>query len=86
MIIIVASLWVMHQLGVETLLGNEVDDDGVIIPLMVYSLTIALCMFLLTRMNLVLAEREQLKELAYKDALTGLLNKNGMDHFGIDAK
>lgn len=80
-IIIVASLWGMHQLGVKTLLGNEVDDGGIVVPLVVYGLMIALIMFLLSRMNLVLAEREQLKELAYKDALTGLLNKNGMDHF-----
>jgi diguanylate cyclase (GGDEF)-like protein len=80
-IIIIVGLWSMHQLGVKTFLGNEVADDGIIIPLVVYSLTIALFMFLITRMNLVWAEREQLKELAYKDALTGLLNKNGMDHF-----
>jgi diguanylate cyclase (GGDEF)-like protein len=80
-ITIVVGIWAMHQLGRKSLQGYQEVNGGVILPLVIYALTIAIVMFLLTRLKLVLAEREQLKELAYKDALTGLLNKNGMDHF-----
>ncbi|WP_081390463.1 GGDEF domain-containing protein [Paenibacillus odorifer] len=80
-ITIVVGLWAMHQLGKKSLEETVEVNGGIFTPLLIYALTIAVLMFLLTRLNLVLAEREQLKELAYKDGLTGLLNKNGMDHF-----
>lgn len=79
--IIVVGLWGMHRLGRKTLEGHLMASGGVFLPVVIYSLTIAILMFLLTRLDLVLEERDQLKELAYKDALTGLLNKNGMNHF-----
>lgn len=80
-IIIIVGLWSMHQLGKKSLEGYLEVSGGVFLPVLIYALMIAILMFLLTRLDLVLVEREQLKELAYKDALTGLLNKNGMDHF-----
>ncbi|MFC3748957.1 diguanylate cyclase domain-containing protein [Paenibacillus sp. GCM10012306] len=75
------GIWGMHILGrVRNPNINETGQD-LIISLAVYVLTIAFLMFLGSRIMLVMVERDQLKELAYKDALTGLLNKNGMDHF-----
>jgi diguanylate cyclase (GGDEF)-like protein len=75
------GIWGMHVLSGRL---NPSESKGVtdlLIPLAGYALTVAVLMFLFSRLLLVLAERDQLKELAYKDALTGLLNKNGMDHF-----
>lgn len=75
------GIWTMHLLGRQSIQGDQVVKGEVFIPLVVYGLTIAVLLYSFSRLKLVWSEREQLKELAYKDALTGLLNKNGMDHF-----
>ena len=80
-IFIVVGIMAMHLLGRKSLQGYEEVKGGITFPLLVYGLTIAIFMFLFARLKLILAEVKHLKELAYKDALTGLLNKNGMDHF-----
>ncbi|MBT2291003.1 GGDEF domain-containing protein [Paenibacillus albidus] len=80
-IIIGVGLWAMHALGSLSLQGKPDFQEGVLFPYAVYGITIAVLLFLFSRLRLLLGERDQLKELAYKDALTGLLNKNGMDHF-----
>lgn len=80
-IVIVFGLYAMYYLGQHSIGESQELLENVFFPLFIYALTIAVIMFLLSRLNLVLSERDQLKELAYKDALTGLLNKNGMDHF-----
>ncbi|WP_019913105.1 GGDEF domain-containing protein [Paenibacillus sp. HW567] len=76
-----AGLYVMHFLGLQSLPELESDEGSAPLALVIYTLTLAGMMYLIFRLRQLLAEREQLKELAYRDTLTGLLNKNGMDHF-----
>ncbi|SDN01485.1 GGDEF domain-containing protein [Paenibacillus jilunlii] len=76
-----AGLSVMHLLGMQTLSKYAPDSESLFLPLTLYVLTLAGMLFLFSRLRQLLAEREQLKELAYRDSLIGLLNKNGMDHF-----
>lgn len=71
----------MHLLGMLSLQGYGQAEGNPLFPLLVYGLTLVIVLFLFYRLRILQAERDQLKELAYKDALTGLLNKNGMDHF-----
>ncbi|ASA19415.1 GGDEF domain-containing protein [Paenibacillus donghaensis] len=82
-LLIGGSLWSMHWIGGLSLRSNTgtAGGGGLYIPLAAYGLTLALLLFLFSRVRLLLAERDQLKELAYKDTLTGLLNNNGMNHF-----
>ncbi|MNO16774.1 Cyclic di-GMP phosphodiesterase Gmr [compost metagenome] len=75
------GLSVMHLLGLQTLTGPALANDSLLLPLILYVLTLGGMVYLFSRLRQLLAEREQLKELAYRDSLTGLLNKNGMDHF-----
>lgn len=76
-----AGLGSMHLLGKNTLSGLDPEGGNPLISLVPYALTLAGILYLFLRLRLLLGEREQLKELAYRDTLTGLLNKNGMDHF-----
>ncbi|KAI7261296.1 hypothetical protein KC345_g9790, partial [Hortaea werneckii] len=76
-----AGLGSMHLLGKNTLSGFDPEGGNPLISLVLYVLTLAGILYLFLRLRLLLGEREQLKELAYRDTLTGLLNKNGMDHF-----
>ncbi|WP_379154784.1 diguanylate cyclase domain-containing protein [Paenibacillus sp. sgz5001063] len=80
-----AGLGVMHLLGSQSLqdagFAPGSGNGGYILPITLYVLTLAGMFYLFYRLRMLLAEREQLKELAYRDSLTGLLNKNGMDHF-----
>ncbi|WP_025704082.1 GGDEF domain-containing protein [Paenibacillus graminis] len=76
-----AGMGVMHLLGMQTLSEYAPDNESLFLPLTLYILTLAGMLYLFSRLHQFLAEREQLKELAYRDSLTGLLNKNGMDHF-----
>ncbi|MFD2875499.1 GGDEF domain-containing protein [Paenibacillus rhizoplanae] len=71
----------MHLLGRRGLTGFTTEGRSLLISLFLYMLTLAGILYLFLRMRMILGEREQLKELAYRDTLTGLLNKNGMDHF-----
>ena len=80
-LIISAGLGGMHLLGRESLSGLTPAGSHLFITLGLYALTLTGILYLFLRLRLLLGEREQLKELAYRDALTGLLNKNGMDHF-----
>ncbi|MBW4081488.1 GGDEF domain-containing protein [Paenibacillus sp. S150] len=75
------GLCVMHLLGLQSLPGGAANEDSVFLPLALYALTLAGMMYLFSRLRQLLADREQLKELAYRDSMTGLLNKNGLDHF-----
>ncbi|OBZ08998.1 hypothetical protein A8L34_22905 [Bacillus sp. FJAT-27264] len=75
------GIWGMHILGRVRSPHTDETGQNLIISSAVYAITIAFLMFVCSRIMLIMAERDQLKELAYKDALTGLLNKNGMDHF-----
>lgn len=81
LIIFGCALWGMHMLAWPADLESSEPVRDLVITLSLYSLTIAVLMFLISRLLSMKSERDQLKELAYKDALTGLLNKNGMDHF-----
>lgn len=80
-----AGLGIMHLLGLQSLpdagFASGSGKEGYILTLTLYVLTLAGMFYLFYRVRMLLAEREQLKELAYRDSLTGLLNKNGMDHF-----
>lgn len=80
-LILSAGLGGMHLLGKQALSGYASEDSNLMVSLALYALTLAGILYLFLRMRLILGEREQLKELAYRDTLTGLLNKNGMDHF-----
>ncbi|WP_052380721.1 GGDEF domain-containing protein [Paenibacillus camerounensis] len=71
----------MHMFGVQAAPGISLTGSSLLISLSLYALTLALMIWLFHRISQMLAEREQLKELAYRDRLTGLFNKNGMDHF-----
>jgi diguanylate cyclase (GGDEF)-like protein len=71
----------MHLFGRSTLSGLRQAEGSLFISLALYALTLLALLYLFTWGRQLLAEREQLKELAYRDSLTGLLNKNGMDHF-----
>ncbi|OMF90021.1 GGDEF domain-containing protein [Paenibacillus sp. FSL R7-0273] len=71
----------MHLLGMEAVSELGLTDGSLLIPMSLYALTLVLLVWLFHRISQMLAEREQLKELAYRDSLTGLFNKNGMDHF-----
>ncbi len=75
------GLGIMHLLGKQTISGFLQPDDSQMVALGLYALSIAGFLRLFIWGRRLLAEREQLKELAYKDSLTGLLNKNGMEHF-----
>ncbi|WNS41160.1 GGDEF domain-containing protein [Paenibacillus sp. MMS20-IR301] len=76
-----AGIGGMHILGKLSLSGFAPDNGGLFITLALYALSLAGILYLFLRVRQLLTEREQLKELAYRDTLTGLLNKNGMDHF-----
>ncbi|OKP82088.1 hypothetical protein A3844_24875 [Paenibacillus helianthi] len=78
-----AGMSAMHLLGLKSLQGAGFASgkDGFVLPLTLYVLTLTGMLYLFSRLRMLLAEREQLKELAYRDSLTSLLNKNGMDHF-----
>jgi hypothetical protein len=65
-----AGLSVMHLLGVQTLSEYAPDRESLFLPLTLYVLTLAGMLFLFSRLHQLLAEREQLKELAYRDSLT----------------
>lgn len=80
-LVISAGLGGMHLLGRRGLTGFTTEGRSLLISLFLYMLTLAGILYLFLRMRMILGEREQLKELAYRDTLTGLLNKNGMDHF-----
>lgn len=80
-LVISAGLGSMHLLGKRTLSGFTAEDSNLFITMALYALTLAGILYLFLRVRMLLVEREQLKELAYRDTLTGLLNKNGMDHF-----
>jgi diguanylate cyclase (GGDEF)-like protein len=80
-LIISAGLGGMHLLGKSSLSGYPAEDSNLFITMALYALTLAGILYLFLRVRLLFGEREQLKELAYRDTLTGLLNKNGMDHF-----
>ncbi|MRN51689.1 diguanylate cyclase domain-containing protein [Paenibacillus monticola] len=80
-ILVSTGIWTMHLLGNLSLQGYGQAEGNPLFPLMIYGLTIIIVLFLFYRLRILQVERDQLKELAYKDALTGLLNKNGMDHF-----
>lgn len=80
-LVISAGLGSMHLLGKRSLSGFTADDSNLFITMALYALTLAGILYLFLRVRMLLVEREQLKELAYRDTLTGLLNKNGMDHF-----
>ncbi|CAH1216296.1 putative signaling protein [Paenibacillus auburnensis] len=71
----------MHLLGRGAVSGFQPAGGSLFFALALYSLTLTLMMLLFSRARQVLAERDQLKELAYRDSLTSLFNKNGMDHF-----
>lgn len=75
----------MHLFGQQAVSGFSPAGSnllaGIVQPLALYSLTLAFLIWLFHRTGLIMAEREHLKELAYRDSLTGLFNKNGMDHF-----
>ncbi|MNZ89120.1 Cyclic di-GMP phosphodiesterase Gmr [compost metagenome] len=47
----------------------------------VHTIASVLLVGLLFRLRSLLAERTKLRELAYRDPVTGLLNRNGLDHF-----
>ncbi|MFP4976003.1 diguanylate cyclase domain-containing protein [Paenibacillus sp. CN-4] len=79
--LLLGGLAAMHAAGRFRPGGASSDPDTLLFPLAGYGLTMAALAVLITRVRSVYAEREQLKELAYKDSLTGLLNKNGMEHF-----
>lgn len=83
LIILLASGGVsgMHLLGKGAVSGFKPAAGSLFISLVLYLLTLILLVLLFSRVCQVLAEREQLKELAYRDSLTGLFNKNGMNHF-----
>ncbi|NQX47328.1 GGDEF domain-containing protein [Paenibacillus tritici] len=80
-LVISAGLGGMHLLGRRSLSGSAPEDGSLFMALALYLLTLAGILYLFLRLRQLLGEREQLKELAYRDTLTGLLNKNGMDHF-----
>ncbi|WP_238652401.1 GGDEF domain-containing protein [Paenibacillus piscarius] len=82
-LVVLSGLGGMHLLGSTSTLqsGFAHDRGSQLIPLALYMLTMAVILYLFLRVRLLLGEREQLKELAYRDTLTGLMNKNGMDHF-----
>lgn len=71
----------MHLFGKNALSGLRQEGGSTFISLVLYALTLLALLYLFTWGRQILNEREQLKELAYRDSLTGLLNKNGMDHF-----
>jgi diguanylate cyclase (GGDEF)-like protein len=71
----------MHLLSKQALNGSKPAGGSLFICVALYTLTLTLLMLLFSRARQILAEREQLKELAYRDSLTGLFNKNGMNHF-----
>ncbi|WP_151733081.1 GGDEF domain-containing protein [Paenibacillus tengchongensis] len=75
------ALCMMHLLGKQTISGFVQPEGSQIVVMGLYALTIAGFLWLFSWTRRLLAEREQLKELAYKDTLTGLMNKNGMEHF-----
>ncbi|WP_310831680.1 GGDEF domain-containing protein [Paenibacillus pedocola] len=83
LIILMASsgLGGMHLLGRGAVTGLQPAGGSLFFALALYLLTLTLLLLLFTRARQVLAERDQLKELAYRDSLTSLFNKNGMDHF-----
>lgn len=81
MLIAGVGLYTMHLLGLQSVPDFETDKGNASLALAIYALTLAGMMYLFFRLRQMLTEREQLKELAYRDTLTGLLNKNGMDHF-----
>ncbi|WP_340021665.1 GGDEF domain-containing protein [Paenibacillus sp. FSL K6-1096] len=80
-LVILTGLGMMHLLGSSTQSGFATERGSQLIPLALYTLTLAVILYLLLRVRQLIGEREQLKELAYRDTLTGLMNKNGMDHF-----
>lgn len=83
LIILIASggLYGMHWLGKQSQSGLKQAEGSLFISLALYTLTLLALTYLFSKLRQILTEREQLKELAYRDTLTGLLNKNGMDHF-----
>lgn len=76
-----AGIWSMHVLNSQSLSTSKSNETGVIIPLLAYIATIGLLLLLFYIVRSMLAESASLRDLAYKDALTGLLNNNGMNHF-----
>lgn len=80
-LVISAGLGGMHLLGRRAITGFTTEGRSLLISLFLYMLTLAGILYLFLRIRMILGERDQLKELAYRDTLTGLLNKNGMDHF-----
>lgn len=80
-LVILSGLGGMHLLGSSTRSGFTPEQGSLLLPLVLYMLTLGVILYLVLRLRLLLGEREQLKELAYRDTLTGLMNKNGMDHF-----
>lgn len=80
-LVILAGLCGMHLMNSGSQSGIAPDKGSQLFPLVLYMLTLAVILYLFLRTRLLLGEREQLKELAYRDTLTGLMNKNGMDHF-----
>ncbi|UQZ35143.1 GGDEF domain-containing protein [Paenibacillus sp. PK3_47] len=83
LVILMASggMYGMHLFGKSSLSGLRQAGGSLFISLALYALTLLALLYLFTWGRQILAEREQLKELAYRDSLTGLLNKNGLDHF-----
>ena len=74
-LVISAGLGGMHLLGRRGLTGFTTEGRSLLISLFLYMLTLAGILYLFLRMRMILGEREQLKELAYRDTLTGLLEQ-----------
>lgn len=52
----------------------------------IYSIFVVLLIGAVIGMRALLKERSMLRELAYRDPVTGLLNRNGLDHFWSNYK
>ncbi|GGH11790.1 GGDEF domain-containing protein [Paenibacillus segetis] len=76
-----AGIWCMHLLNSQSLSTTNKVETGIVYPLLVYLVTIGLLLLLSFLLRSRLAESANLRDLAYRDSLTGLLNSNGMNDF-----
>jgi diguanylate cyclase (GGDEF)-like protein len=75
------GVWCMHLLNSQAIDYPSLGETGVIYQLLIYAITIGLLYALSYWIRSMLAEGETLRNLAYRDSLTGLENNNGMNHF-----